>query len=263
MNSTNKTLYIPLYGKAYVSGKGIILHDPTAETIWEREGFKLKGKAKSRWLAYYMGMRASVFDEWTRTRLAEDGQTVIIHIGCGLDSRVKRVGADGGIWCDVDFPEVISERRRYYTEFDSYRMIAADVRDTDFVVSLPEAESAAVVMEGVSMYLREGEMRSLMTALGERYARVSLLADAYTELAAKASRYKNPVREVGVTEVYGTDDPETFSSGTGLSFVHEREMTPMRLINELDGAERAVFRLLYGGRLAKKLYRLYEYEKQT
>ena len=33
MNNVNKTLYIPLYGKAYVSRKGIILNDKKAEEI--------------------------------------------------------------------------------------------------------------------------------------------------------------------------------------------------------------------------------------
>ncbi len=33
MNATNKTLYIPLYGKSLVSKKGILLHDPKAEEI--------------------------------------------------------------------------------------------------------------------------------------------------------------------------------------------------------------------------------------
>ena len=31
MNNVNRTLYIPLYGKAYVSRRGVILHDPKAE----------------------------------------------------------------------------------------------------------------------------------------------------------------------------------------------------------------------------------------
>lgn len=35
MNEINKTLYIPLYGKAKVSKMGIILNDKTAETIWD------------------------------------------------------------------------------------------------------------------------------------------------------------------------------------------------------------------------------------
>ena len=52
MNNVNKTLYIPLFGKALVSKKGIILEDKTAEKIWDAEGFPLGGKSKSKWLAY-------------------------------------------------------------------------------------------------------------------------------------------------------------------------------------------------------------------
>ena len=39
MDNVNKTLYIPIYGKAYVSKKGIILKDTKAEEIWEKEAF--------------------------------------------------------------------------------------------------------------------------------------------------------------------------------------------------------------------------------
>lgn len=35
MNDVNKTLFIPLYGKALVSKQNIILNDTTAEKIWE------------------------------------------------------------------------------------------------------------------------------------------------------------------------------------------------------------------------------------
>ncbi len=48
MNNVNKTLYIPLYGKAFVSKKNIILQDKKAEEIWAKEGFELKGKSKSK-----------------------------------------------------------------------------------------------------------------------------------------------------------------------------------------------------------------------
>ena len=36
MNNVNKTLYIPLYGKAYVSKKGIILKDEMSEKITQK-----------------------------------------------------------------------------------------------------------------------------------------------------------------------------------------------------------------------------------
>ena len=63
MNEVNKTLFIPLYGKAQVSQKGLILRDQKAEEIWGKESFAIAGKAKSRWLAYFMAMRARVFDD--------------------------------------------------------------------------------------------------------------------------------------------------------------------------------------------------------
>ena len=43
MNSVNKTLYIPLYGKSYVSKRGVFIDDKKAEEIWEKAGLELKG----------------------------------------------------------------------------------------------------------------------------------------------------------------------------------------------------------------------------
>ena len=79
MNSVNKTLYIPLYGKAYVSRRGIILSDPKAEEIWNANAFPLKGKSRSKWLAMYMGMRAAVFDRWTAEAARQEPDAVGLH----------------------------------------------------------------------------------------------------------------------------------------------------------------------------------------
>ncbi len=256
MNSVNQTLYIPLYGKSFVSKKGIILRDTKAEEIWEAEGFPLKGKSKSKWLAYYMGMRSAVFDRWLTDRLEEDA--VVLHLGCGMDSRANRVESRGHLWFDVDFPEVIDQRRRYYRETENYKMLGADIRDGAWFAQLPRGR-AVVVMEGVSMYLHPEDLKVLLGNLCTHFEKVQLLMDCYTEFAAKASRYKNPINDVGVTRVYGLDDP-TILSGTGLKFVKEHDMTPRDLIGQLQGAEKAIFSRLYAGKIAKKMYRLYEYE---
>lgn len=123
MNGVNRTLYIPLYGKAYVSRRGLFLKDEMAETIWQAEGFPLKGKAKSKWLAYCMGMRSAVFDRWIRQNMTEYPGAVVLHLGCGMDSRACRVNPAGHLWFDVDFPEVIEERKKYFREEAGYRMI--------------------------------------------------------------------------------------------------------------------------------------------
>lgn len=258
MDEVNKTLYIPLYGKAYVSRKGIVLKDSKAEEIWAAEGFPLKGKSKSKWLAYYMGMRAAVFDRWLKERMEADPEAVVLHIGCGMDSRCERVGTQRHAWFDMDFPDVIAERKRYYRETEEYRMLCADARATDWLTQLPEG-NAIVVMEGVSMYLRPEELKQTLTAMCGHFEKVSLLMDCYTEFAARASKVKNPINDVGVTLAYGLDEPKALENGTGLSFAAEHEMTPQEMVNELHGMERIVFKLFFSGGIAKKMYRLYEY----
>ena len=259
MNNVNKTLYIPLYGKAYVSRKGIILNDKKAEAIWDAEGFELKGKSKSKWLAYYMGMRSAVFDKWLHRQMEKDNSAAVLHIGCGMDSRVERVGTKGHLWYDIDFPNVICERKRYYTQSDTYHMVEADVREENWLSAIPKAKHAIIVMEGVSMYFENEELRSLLEEITAHFESVNILMDCYTMFAANASKYKNPINDVGVTQVYGIDNPKDLESNR-LSFVNEHEMTPEKLVNELQGIEKAIFKKLYSGNIAKKMYRLYEYK---
>lgn len=258
MNNVNRTLYIPLYGKAYVSRRGILLDDPWAEAIWAAERFPLKGKSRSKWLAFYMGMRAAVFDRWTAEQMAADPEAMVIHIGCGLDSRAQRVGHPGRLWFDVDFPEVIAERKKHFAGTDEYRMIPGDIRDPQWLAQVPKGR-AILVMEGVSMYLSRGELQSVLRQWSAHFTQMRLLMDCYTEFAARASRYRNPIQDVGVTRVFGVDDPAAPTEGTGLSFTREHKMTPAPLIAQLKGPEQALFRALYAGKLAKKMYRLYEY----
>ena len=260
MNNINKTLYIPLYGKSYVSKKGLFLNDKKAEEIWEAEGFPLKGKSKSKWLAYYMGIRSAVFDEWVKQQLTDMQDAVVIHIGCGMDSRALRIGAVNSKWYDLDFAEVIQERKQYYAESASYRMLAGDVRKEEWLSSIPEQKRAIIIMEGVSMYLTLQELQALFTKLSSYFEQIALLVDCYTVLAAKMSRHKNPIRDVGVTEVYGIDHPEQLQCGEIL-YAKEHEMTPQKYIDELSGIEKGVFSKLYAGRFSKKLYRLFEYRK--
>ena len=260
MNSVNKTLYIPLYGKACVSKKGLFLDDKKAEEIWETEGFALKGKSKSKWLTYYMGIRSAVFDEWVKQQITELQDAVVIHIGCGMDSRAIRVGAEKQKWYDVDFAEVIEERKRYYSESANYQMITGDVRDGNWLTSVPEKKCAIVVMEGVSMYLTSKEVHELTENLCTHFEQIMFLMDCYTVLAAKVSKYKNPINDVGVTEVYGIDNPELFQHGEFV-YVNEHEMTPQKYIDELTGIEKYIFGKLYAGSFSKKLYRLFEYRK--
>ena len=242
MNEVNKTLFIPLYGKAQVSQKGLILRDQKAEEIWGKEGFAIAGKAKSRWLAYFMAMRARIFDDWANRMLA---------------LRVKEPYRE---WIDADFPEVIRQRSRYFAPTERYRMMGLDASKVEELQKLPQSPCAIVLLEGISMYLTAGQLHALLAFLHQRYPAVYLLMDCYTEWAARASKYKNPVNEVGVTTLYGIDDLPSLAAGTGIRVEAEHSLVPAHLVDELSGWERAFFRAVFREKWVRRLYRLYELE---
>ena len=262
MNNVNKTLYIPLYGKAYVSKKNIILKDKKAEEIWDKEGFELKGKSKSKWLAYYMAMRSAIYDEWVEKEIKKNPKALVLHIGCGLDSRNERVNANNIIWYDIDFPEVIEERHKYYIENECYHMLAADMRTEQWKQEIEANRDAIIILEGVSMYFAHDELERLLISLGEYFRSVKLLMDCYSVKAAKVSKYKNPINDVGVTVVYGYDDPQELVSRSKLVFVKEHDMTPKKYIEELEGVERFLYKKLYAGSISKSMYKMYEFKNR-
>lgn len=261
MNNVNKTLYILLYGKACVSKKNIIIRDKKAEEIWEQEGFELKGKSKSKWLAYYMAMRSAIYDEWVRQEIKNSPQVIVLHIGCGMDSRIERVAAKDIQWYDIDFPDVIAERRKYYAESDYYHMLPMDMRKAEWKKHIEANQDAIIVIEGVSMYFAPDELIGLLSDLAGHFKSVKILMDCYTEKAANVSKYKNPINDVGVTVVYGYDDPEELAKKSGLVFEKEYDMAPQKYMDELHGMERIVFKNLFAGKIANSMYRMYGFKK--
>lgn len=258
MNEVNKTLFIPLYGKAKVSKQNIILKDKRAEEIWDTEGFPLEGKSKSKWLTYNLAMRGRIYDDWTDRMLVKNKKATVIQIGCGLDSRYLRVKMPYQKWVDCDLTEVIEVRRKYFMESENYQMMSLNASDVEEINKLPEGNTAIVVLEGFCMYLTNQQLYELLNKLQTKFLKLHILMDIYTEFGARASKYKNPVNDVGVSKLYGLKSMKDFLSGLNLKIKAEYSLTPNHLISELKPMERILFRLLFTGSLYRKIYRLYE-----
>ena len=162
------------------------------------------------------------------------------------------------MWFDVDFPEVIGERKRYFGETENYHMVASDIRERAWLSQVPAGNGAIIVMEGISMYLPVEELKEVLKQWKEHFGEVRILMDSYTVFGAKATKYKNPINTVGVTRVSGIDDPNVLCGNTGFRFVAEHSMTPEKLVEQLPGSEQRIFKTVYGGAAARGLYRMFE-----
>ena len=89
-----ETMLVTLYGRALDSqSKGPILRDPAAEEAIQHIDYDFRA-LNVKWndiLA--IAARAKVFDLWATEYLAKEPNAVVLHLGCGLDSRVYRIRA--------------------------------------------------------------------------------------------------------------------------------------------------------------------------
>jgi O-methyltransferase involved in polyketide biosynthesis len=162
LNNESKTLFIPLYGKAMMSQNNLFLCDKKAEEIVAGINYDFANLKQSKWLSMYMALRASIIDEMCNQYMEENSQPTIIHLGCGLDSRICRINSKYHMWYDIDFESVISLRKHYYQENEKYKMIGKSVTDLSWLQEIDNvSENILIIAEGLTMYLSEDEMKNL------------------------------------------------------------------------------------------------------
>jgi len=254
MKNESLTLFIPLYGKAMMSREGIF-PDGTAERIVSSVDYDFSKVDQSRKLAIYMAMRAAHYDRMVEEYARKHPEGIIIQLGVGLDSRVNRVKVDLP-WYDLDFPEVIALRRDYYPESGRYHLIAAPALPADWLAGIPQRTHALIIAEGLSMYLSEKDMRALITAFRAHFDEAEFVFDAYSPLAAKLSKFKNPINAVDAKIDFAMDDPALLT-GEGCECVLNSDIITPDLIAQLRGSDALRFRFM--GRAGKNFYRIFGY----
>ncbi|MBE5804729.1 MAG: class I SAM-dependent methyltransferase [Clostridiales bacterium] len=254
MKNESLTLFIPLYGKALMSREGLF-PDETAERIVSTVDYDFSKVDQSRKLAIYMAMRAAHYDRMVEDYAARHPEGVIIQLGAGLDSRVNRVQVSLP-WYDLDFPEVIDLRRDYYPETERYHLIAAPALPTDWLGDIPYHGHALILAEGLSMYLSENDMRALTSALRSHFGEAEFIFDAYSPMAARLSRWKNPINAVDAKIDFAMDEPALLE-GEGSECILNSDIITPDMLGRLRGIDRLRFRFM--GMAGKKLYRIFGY----
>jgi len=132
-------------------------------------------------------LRNREFDRYARDFLARRPGAVVVHIGCGLDSRFERVAERNNQveWYDLDFPNVIELRRKFIgDEKERYHLVGCSVLDNAWLeaVSAHQQRPFLFLAEGVSMHLKETQNKSLVLTLRDHFPGAELVFDAYSPI---------------------------------------------------------------------------------
>ena len=184
LTKERETYLSTLYGKALDSrAEHPILGDTFADEVVRRIDFDFEKLNLPQGGAITLPMRAKHLDGWAREFLAAHPESTVLHLGCGLDSRVFRIDPPATVrWYDVDLPDVIELRRRLYPERHDYQMIASSVTDLHWLDGIPGDRPVLVVAEGLVEYLPEWEAVALFNRITEQFPSGQLIFDAYSRL---------------------------------------------------------------------------------
>jgi O-methyltransferase involved in polyketide biosynthesis len=130
-------------------------------------------------------LRNREFDRSARNFLARRPDAVVVHIGCGLDTRFERVDNGQLEWYDLDLPDVIDLRRKLIGDgAGRYHLLGCSVLDRTWleVVSAHGQRPFLFLAEGVFMYFEGTQVKSLVLTLRDHFPGAELVFDAYSPI---------------------------------------------------------------------------------
>ncbi len=202
LGDISETLLIPLYSRAAeTQSKDPILNDPKAvEIVTELNKVfatsssplhqqlaqgKVCQRANAK-LMVFLAMRSRRFDKYCREYLQRFPSGVIVELGCGLSSRFSRIDNGQVKWYDLDLPEVIDVRSRFFPETARCHLLASSVLDGQWMDQIaPTKDPVLFIAEGLLMYLPEAEVRTLISKLHRRFPGCELACEVVNTFIIK------------------------------------------------------------------------------
>jgi O-methyltransferase involved in polyketide biosynthesis len=185
-----------------------ILPDKWAKDAIDRIDYDFKRYKVDESHIRRIALRGQIFDLRTKQYLKDHSDATVLHLGCGLDSRIFRIDPPSHIcWLDVDQPPVINLRRQLYPERAGYHLIAAPLEDLRWLDDVPGDYPGLVIAEGVMYYLAERTLKALLNKIISHFPKGEMIFDVHTRWAVWLMKYYGIYR-TGATFRWGINNPQ-------------------------------------------------------
>ena len=136
--------------------------------------------------------RTIVLDDMVEQYLNEHPDTIVVNIGCGLDTRCYRMKGKYSLWYNLDLPETIDIRSRFLEEKGPIYQIAKSAMDNSYVDDIDyHGENVLVIMEGLTMYLCEKDIRKIFSIIEKSFQKVTVMVETMSPFVVKHVKEKS------------------------------------------------------------------------
>lgn len=225
LGAVQETLFIPLAARARETRKKRpIFRDPKAVEMAESIEFDA-GKYGRGAGGLVVILRTAIFDMWVRDFVAAHLTGTVVEVGTGLNTRFERLDNGTIHWIDMDLPDTIELRRKFFTDTERRQMMAASVTDEAWLETVADSPGPYLfVSEGVLVYLTEPQVTRALTRIAERFPGAFLAFDTYAHRTLEQQHRLAARRNIPARWAWACDDPRSLER-LGLRVVESTTIT--------------------------------------
>ena len=188
-----ETMIQTLYARAKESMKpNSTIKDDMAAEIVSQLDYDFSNADKDSAMSSGVIARTIVLDEMVGKYLAKHPKTVVVNIACGMDTRCYRMKGKYLRWYNVDLPETMKIRSRFLNETGPVYQIAKSAMDDSYIDDIDyHGENVLVIIEGLTMYLCEKDIRKMFSIIEKSFQKVTVMVETMSPFVVKHVKEKS------------------------------------------------------------------------
>lgn len=218
LGPVQETLLIPLLGRARETAKSRgLIGDPKAVEIVDSLDYDF-----SKWEGgpSLVGscLRTRMFDRYVEDFLTDHPSGTVVELGCGLNSRFERLDNGQAQWFDLDLPDVMALRRRFFEDGPRRTMLTGSILELEWMDRVVATGGPwIVVAEAVLIYLGADDARWVIETVTRKLPGALIAFDTTSQRMVAEQGKHDAMRHLPQASWFrwACDDPREVESWNG------------------------------------------------
>jgi len=221
-----ETMLVPLFARAVETRrKRPILADPKAVEMVDSIDWDFRRFNQRRRVVTCV-LRGAMFDEWIAEFLRRHPAGTVVDIGAGLNNRFERLDNGSLHWFDLDLPDVVELRRKFFRDSGRRVTLSGSVLDPGWMAEVRRSPGPYFfVAEAVFVYLPEADVKAALARIADAFPSASIALDTASRKAIMGGNKDFVRRKMAARFAWSCEDPmEIERWNIGLRLVKSRTL---------------------------------------
>jgi O-methyltransferase involved in polyketide biosynthesis len=169
-------------------------------------------------------LRTAMYDEWVKEFIKAHPTGTVVELGTGLNTRFERLDNGRIHWFDLDLPDAIALRKRFFVDTERRKMISGSVVDDTWLQIVRQSPGPYfLVAEAVLMYLEENQVRAALGGIARAFPGARLAFDTKSAWAVQNHGKLDVMKQMTARSQWACDRPQELEAwGLGVRLIESR-----------------------------------------